>query len=113
MELLGKAISGIINCRLSPSIQFHDVLHAFCAGRRTGPATLEAKLLQKLINLSKIVLRSILIDLSKSYGALYREHCLDILVGYGVGPRTTCILQKYWAQIQMTAKAGGDYGPAL
>ena len=32
--ILRKAISGIINCRLSPSIQFHDVLHVLSRGER-------------------------------------------------------------------------------
>ena len=48
VEVLWKAISGIINRRLSSSIQFHDAMHGFCAGRGIGTATLEANLLQQL-----------------------------------------------------------------
>ena len=45
VEVLWKAISGIINCRISSSIQFHDALHGFCAERGTGASTLEANIL--------------------------------------------------------------------
>ena len=33
VEVLWKAIYGIINRQISYSIQFHDVLYGFCAGR--------------------------------------------------------------------------------
>ena len=55
----------------------------------------------------KTVLRSILLDLRKAYDALDRDHCLGILAGYGVGPRTLRILRTYWAWIHMEAKVGG------
>ena len=45
------------------------------------------------------VLHSIFLNLRKYYDALGRYRCLDILVGYGVGPRTLHILQTYWARI--------------
>ena len=43
-----KVVAVIFNRRLTSSITFHDVLHGFQAGRGTGTATLEAKLLQQL-----------------------------------------------------------------
>ena len=46
VEVLWKAISGIINLQMSSYIQFHDALHFFCAGRGTGTTTLEKNLLQ-------------------------------------------------------------------
>ena len=113
MEVLWKAISGIINFQLSSSIQFHDFLHVFCAGRGTGTATLEVKLIQKLTVMRETVLHVILINLSKAYDALDREQCLDILVGYGVGPRTIRILQIYWERLHMEENAGGNYGTAF
>ena len=54
-------------------------------------------------------LHPIFLDLRKAYYALDRDHCLDILAGYGVGPMTLRILQTYWVQPQMAAKAGGHY----
>ena len=88
-------------------IQFHDTLHGFRAGRGTGTTTLKAKLLQKIIAMKETVLHAIFLDLPKAYNALDRDRCLDILVGYGVGPRTLRILRTYWFQIQMATNVGG------
>ena len=49
VEVLWKAISGIINFRILSSIQFYDALHGFHLGRVTGTATLEANLLHQII----------------------------------------------------------------
>ena len=65
MEVLWKAISGIINHQISSSIQFHDALHGFCAGRGTGTTTIEAKLLRKIISMKEMVLHSIFPDLKR------------------------------------------------
>ena len=54
-------------------------------------------------------LHSIFLNLHKAYDALYRDHCLGILVGYGVGPRMLRILRTYWFRIERAAKAGGNY----
>ena len=47
-EVMWKLVAAILNRRLAASITFHDFLHGFRAGRGTGTATLEAKLLQQL-----------------------------------------------------------------
>ena len=95
VEFLWKAISVIINHRILSSIQFHDTLHGFCAGRGTGTATLEENLLQQPISMRETVFHSILLDLRKAYDALYRDPCLDILAWCVVGPRTLRILYIY------------------
>ena len=93
VEVLWKEIYGIINHRISSPIHFHNALHGFRAGRGTGTATLEAKLLQKIIATRETVPHSILLDLRKAYGASDRDRCLYILEGHGVGPRTLLILR--------------------
>ena len=65
LEVLWKSISSITNCRLLYSIQFHDALHRFHAGRGTGTATLEAKLLQQLITMRDTFVDAIFLDLRK------------------------------------------------
>ena len=110
VEVLWKAISGIINRRILSSIQFHNALYGFLVGRGTGTATLGENLLQQLIAMRDTVLRPIFLSLRKAYNVLYRYLFLDILVGYGVGPMTLHILQTYWVRIQVAAKAGGRYG---
>ena len=72
VEVLCKAISVIINCRLSSSIQFHDVLCGFCARRGTGTTTLEAKLLLNIISVRETFLHVIFLDMRKAYYALDR-----------------------------------------
>ena len=55
----------------------------------------------------------ILLDLHKSYDALDRSRCLEILEGYSVGPQARQILQTYWSRMTMVARAGGYYGAAF
>ena len=105
-----KVVAAILNFRLIASIAFHDFLHRFQAGCSTGTATLEAKRLQQLAALREEVMYSIFLDLHKSYDALDRSGCLDILEGYGVGPRAFRILGTYWSWMKMVARAGGYYG---
>ena len=73
VEVLWKAISGIINLRISSSAQFRDALHGFRVGRRTGTSTLEAKILHQIIVMRCTVLRSIFLDLRKAYNVLDRD----------------------------------------
>ena len=34
------------------------------------------------------------------------ERCMDILVGYGIGPRAERIVRFYWEHLPMVARAG-------
>ena len=99
--------------RSTSSITFHDVFHGFRAGRGTGTATLEAKLLQQLAAMREEVLYVIFLYLTKAYDALDRSRCLGILEGYGVGPGARRLLQNYWRRLTMAARVGGNYGAAF
>ena len=55
----------------------------------------------------EVVLHTIFLDLHKAYYALERFRLLDILEGYGVGPKALCILHRYCERLQMVAWAGG------
>ena len=94
VEVFWKATMVTINRIISSEIGYHDTLHGFHSGSGTATATLEAKLLQHLTAIRGAVLHEIFLDLQNSYNALDRNRCLDILDGYGVGPRTTRILRK-------------------
>ena len=52
----------------------------------------------------------IFLDLHKAYVALDRYRCLKILEGYGIGPQSRQILQKYWRRLTTVARAGRYYG---
>ena len=81
VEVMWKVVAMILYCRLATSITYHDFLHGFRAGRGTGTATLEAKLLQHLVAMKEEVLYVIFLDLHKAYDALDSSRCLEILEG--------------------------------
>ena len=113
MEVMWKVVAVILNRRFTSSITFHDVLHVSRAGRGTGTATLDAKLLQQLAAMREEVLYVIFLDLTKAYDALDRSRCLEILEGYGVGLSARSLLTTYWRRLTMVARAGGYYGKAF
>ena len=59
------------------------------------------------------VLYVIFLDLHKAYDALDRYRILEILEGYGVGPRARRLLRTYWEKSTMVARAGGYYGTSF
>ena len=73
MEVIWSTVTSLLNCRLTEEITFHDVLHGFQAGCRTGTAALKANLLQYLTAMREVVLFKVFLDLQKSYNALDRE----------------------------------------
>ena len=85
----------------------YDALPISARALITGTATLKTKLLHQLANLRKEVLYGIFLDLHKAYDALERSRCLEILEGYGVGPRARWLLRAYWGKMTMVARAGG------
>ena len=102
-----KVVAAILHRRLTTAITYHDFLHGVWTGHGTGTATLEAKLLQQLAAIREEVLYGIFLDLTKAYDALDRSRILEILEGYGVGPRARRLLQAYWGKSTMVARAGG------
>ena len=93
VEVMWKVVAAILHRRLTTAITYHDALHGFWYGRGTGTATLEAKLLQQLAAMREEVLYLVFLDLTKSYDALDRSRSLEILEGYGVGPRARRLLR--------------------
>ena len=55
----------------------------------------------------------IFLDLHKAYNALDRSRCLEIMEGYGVGPKARNLIQTYWHRLTMVARARGYYGTAF
>ena len=109
VEVMWKVVAAILHRRLATTITYHDFLHGFWAGRGTGTATLEAKLLHQLASMREEVLYVIFLDLTKAYDTLDRSRSLEILEGYGVGPQARRILRKYWGKSTMVARAGWYY----
>ena len=113
MEVMWKVLAAILNRRFTASITYHNFLHGFRAGRGTGTTTLEAKLLQQLAALREEVMYVIFLDLRKAYDALDRSRCVEILEGYGIGPKSRRLLPRYWHRLTMVTQAGGYYRKAF
>ena len=64
MEVVWKVVATILNRRFTSSITYHTAHHGFRAGRGTGTATLEAKLLQQLAAMREEVLYVIFLYLT-------------------------------------------------
>ena len=52
------------------------------------------------------VLYAIFLELHKVYDGSDREIFLELLEGYGVGPRSPRILRVYWNRLRMVAQSG-------
>ena len=86
------------------------MLHRFRAGRGTGTAALDYKLLQYILAMREADLFEVFLDLPKAYDALDWDRLFVILAEYGVGPRTIQLLRTYWNRLTMVASAGGYFG---
>ena len=62
VEVTWKVVAAILHRRLTTAITYHDALHGFRAGRGTGTANLEAKLLQQLVAMREEVLYVIFLN---------------------------------------------------
>ena len=91
----------------SPAHGLHHlplILYGFRAGRGTGTATLEAKLLKQLVTLIEEVLYVIFLDLHKAYEALDRSMCLR----YPGGIRRGTPIQEVPPDIREVTHDGGE-----
>jgi hypothetical protein len=52
----------------------------------------------------------VFIDLRKAYDHLSQAKCLEIMTGYGVGPKLLFLQEKFWDQAKMVCHAGGSFG---
>ena len=92
VEVVWKAVTMILNFCFAASITYHDSLNGFQSVCCTRIASLEVKLLHKVMAMREEALYSIFLDLQKVYDALERSRFMDILEGYGVGTRDLSLL---------------------
>ena len=113
LEIIWKLIESIINRRIMQKVKFHDCLHGFVPKRGTGTGCIEAKLVQQLHRIAHKVLFTVFVDLKKAFDTVHRERLLDILEGYGVGPRLRGLLRFYWMNQQCVARQSNYHGKAF
>ena len=87
-----------MDVQIKESVDFHNALHGFHAFWGTGTGIIGAKLIQQLAMLHQVPLFQNFLDLWKAYDILDCECMLDVLEGYGVGPRILGLLRAFWAQ---------------
>jgi hypothetical protein len=104
-----KVVEKIMVRRMG-AIDFHPCLHGGMPKRGMGTARIEAKLAQQLAWVEQEPLYQIFVDLRKAYNHLNREKCLEIMTGYGVGPKLLHIQTQFWTQAEMVCHAGGSFG---
>ena len=94
-------------------VQFHNVLHMFCAGRGMDTAIMELKLAQDLASVVQDTQLLVLFDLSKAYNNLYWGRLLQTLAGYGVGQKIRGLLAEFWSRQELVTRQNGFHGPQL
>ena len=73
VEVPLKMVTGIINQSFTAAIRFHDTLHRFKSGRGVGNTSIEANLIQKIMEMREGVQYEIFLDPQKAYDALDRN----------------------------------------
>jgi Reverse transcriptase (RNA-dependent DNA polymerase) len=113
LETLWKLIAIIIKDRILDSVTFDDALHGFLPTWGTSTAILEAKLHLDTTITDGNTINQIFIDLSKAYDSICRTKLLQLLQGYGMGPKVLLILQNFWKQLWLAPKQGRIYSDPI
>ena len=67
LETLCNVVEALIDTRLHASIQFHDILHRFRAGRGTGTAIMELNIAKEFSIIDHNPLLLVFLDIRKAY----------------------------------------------
>ena len=86
LETLWKVVEALIDTCLRASLQFHEVIHGFQAGRGTGTAIMDMKLAQEISRLDHDPLFLVFLDLRKAYNTVERDRIIQTLEEYGPVP---------------------------
>ena len=62
MEVIKKAVLGVVNCKIGVEVDFNNTLHGSRSGRRMEISYPEVKLLRKLEAMEKEVFYEVLLD---------------------------------------------------
>ena len=66
LDIARKVVEAVIDTCIKTVVQFHDVLHRFCAERGTGTIIMELKLAQELVSVDQDPLFLVFLDLRKA-----------------------------------------------
>ena len=85
LEVILKVVEAVINTQIKSVVQFHNVLHGFCAVRGVEINIMELKLAQELTSMDQDPLFLAFLDLGKAYDKPDRGRLLQTQEGYGSG----------------------------
>ena len=88
----------VIDTWIKTLLQFHDVLHGFHGRKGAGTAIMELKLAQELASMDQDPLFLICLNLMKAYNNPYHVRLLQMLAGYGEGPKIWGLLAEIWSR---------------
>ena len=80
-------VGAVIDTCIKIVLQYHNILHGFCTGRRTGTTIMELKHAQYLAIMDQDPLFLIFNYLRKYYNNPNHVRMLQTLAGYSVGPK--------------------------
>ena len=106
-------VEALIDTRLRDSLQFHDVLHKLRSGRGTGMAIMELKLIQELASVDHGPHFMEFLDLEKAYNTVDKDHLIQTLEGYRVGPHMCGLLETFCPHKQVVPIQNGYHGPVF
>ena len=66
VEVIWKAVLGVVNFRIGAAVDFHYMLHRFRTGRVTGTTSLKVNIPHNLTAMSEEVLYEVFLDLQIS-----------------------------------------------
>ncbi len=92
------------------AIKFNDTLNDFCNDRGTDTAIMEDKLAQQMAFMEQELWFMAFINLKKAFDSMEQEQCLDILLGYGVGPNMCRLIKKIWDKAVLVCRAQNNFG---
>ena len=111
LEVVWKVVEAVIDTRIKSVVQFHDVLHWFCAGRGAGTAIMELKVAQDLASVYQNPLFLLLLVLRRAYDNLDWGRLLKSLEGHGSVPKLQGLLVKFWSIQEVFTCQNGFHGP--
>ena len=88
LDTLWKVVEALIHTGLRDSLQFHNVLYGFRAGRGTGTYIMDLKLAQEIANVYHAPLFLVFFNLCKAYNNVGRDRLIQTLEVYVAG---TCM----------------------
>ena len=96
VEVIWKVFTLIVNNQLLCTTILHNDLNGFIKGRGIGTEIMEENLEHQLAGIFHAPLFHVFINVQKDYDSLDIGRYMEILRGYGLGPKLHGLLQRYW-----------------